>query len=64
MYDSYEVVIGRLKADTRSLKALEKETGVPEETLRDLRSGHVKNPRINTLRKIAAHYVGGRKKVA
>ena len=64
MYDPYEVVIGRLKADSNSLETLEKEIGVAAETLRDIRSGHVTNPRIDTLRKIAAYYVGGGAKVA
>lgn len=58
MQDPYDAVIGRLKADDRSNNDLEKECGVPAETLRDIRSGHIKSPRLDTLRKIAALYQG------
>ena len=40
----------------QNLKALKKIIGVPSETLRDIRTGHIKSPGIATLQKIAAHY--------
>lgn len=56
MRDPYDRVIERLKQDHRSLNELEQECGVPAETLRDIKSGHIKSPRLDTLRKIAALY--------
>ena len=56
MHDPYDAVIRRLKDDERSNNDLEKECGVPAETIRDIRSGHIKNPRLGTLRKIAGLY--------
>lgn len=56
MNDPYDLVIRRLKADDRSNNELQKACGVPAETLRDIRSGHIKSPRLDTLRKIAALY--------
>ena len=56
MKDPYDAVLKRLKADKRSNNDLETECGVPAETLRDVRSGHIKSPRLVTLRKIAKLY--------
>ena len=56
MFDIHAFVVGKLNAETRSLKALKKIIGVPSETLRDIRTGHIKSPGIATLQKIAAHY--------
>lgn len=53
MNDPYEQLIENLRADQRSLKQLEVESGVPEETIRDIKSGKVSSPRIDTLRAIA-----------
>lgn len=58
MVDIHEFVVSKLNAETRSLNELAKQTGVPSETLRDIRSRHVRSPRIDTLKKIAAHYMG------
>ncbi len=57
MIDIQDFVLGHLKADSRSLNEMERNIGVPAETLRDIRSGFVKSPRIDTLRKIATHYM-------
>lgn len=56
MSDIFDIALAGLKADQRSLNEIASEVGVPAETLRDIKSGHVSNPRIDTLRKIAAHY--------
>ena len=56
MADIYETALKKLAADERSLNQLEEEIGVPAETLRDIKSGHVKSPRFDTLKKIARHY--------
>ena len=56
MADIYEIALEKLAADERSLNRLAEEIGVPAETLRDIKSGHVKSPRFDTLKKIAKHY--------
>jgi len=61
MRDIFDVALMGLKADSRSLNEIAAEMGVPAETLRDIKSGHVSNPRIDTLRKIAAHYAQSQK---
>jgi transcriptional regulator with XRE-family HTH domain len=53
MSDPYEEVLNRLGKDERSLEQLERECGVPAETIRDIKSGKVKFPRLNTLRALA-----------
>jgi transcriptional regulator with XRE-family HTH domain len=58
MNDPYEQLIENLRADQRSLKQLEVESGVPEETIRDIKSGKVSSPRIDTLRAIAKCFQG------
>jgi len=57
MFDIYEYAVSRLRSDNHSLSELEKLMGVPAETLRDIKAGRVANPRIDTLRKIVAHYL-------
>lgn len=52
----YDAAIKKLKSDTKPLLQLEEETGIPYETLRDIRSGRNKNPRLDTAKKIASHY--------
>lgn len=54
--DMYELALKKLADDERSLAQLAEEIGVPAETLRDIKSGHVKSPRFDTLKKIATHY--------
>jgi transcriptional regulator with XRE-family HTH domain len=50
-------------ADQRSFRSLEGLTGVPEETIRDLKRGRIKSPRLDTLRQLAKVY-GQRRKAA
>lgn len=54
--DIYEQALKRLRADTRSLRQLKFLSGIPDETLRDLKSGKIKSPRLETIRKVAAFY--------
>lgn len=56
MADIYQTALDKLTRDQRSLNELEAETGIPSETLRDIKSGHVKSPRFDTLKKLAALY--------
>ena len=56
MSDIYELALKKLATDSRSLNELEREIGVPSETLRDIKSGHVGSPRFDTLKKIAQYY--------
>ena len=56
MADPYEQALKKLAADERSLNELSKLTGIPAETLRDIKSGHVANPRFDTLKKLAFLY--------
>ena len=56
MADIYELALKKLAADERSLNELEREIGVPSETLRDIKSGHVASPRFDTLKRIAKFY--------
>ena len=59
--DAYEVALQRLKADQRSYLQMERDSGIPWETLRDLKLGVCKNPRLSTIRKIVAHYSSRRR---
>ena len=56
MADPYEQALKKLAADERSLNELSKLTGIPAETLRDIKSGHVENPRFDTLKKLVGLY--------
>lgn len=58
--DPFELVLKRFQDDARSLHAIAKLAEVPVETLRDIRSGKVRSPRLDTLRKLMAFY-GARK---
>lgn len=50
------MALRKLRADRRSLNELERVTGVPAETLRDIKHRIVKDPRLTTLRKIVRAY--------
>lgn len=54
--DSYDIALKKLRADQRSLNELEEETGIPAETLRDIKNRICKNPRYDTLKKLARYY--------
>jgi DNA-binding Xre family transcriptional regulator len=54
--DVYEEALKKLRTDRRSLNELERAIGLPAETLRDIKHRIVKNPRLDTLKKIRAHY--------
>lgn len=54
--DSYEAALKKLRADQRSLNELEIAIGIPAETLRDIKNRICKNPRFDTLKKLARHY--------
>ena len=56
MADPYEQALKKLAADQRSLIELSKLTGIAAETLRDIKSGHVKNPRFDTLKMLSSFY--------
>ena len=56
MTDIYELALKKLAADKRSLNEISKETGIPSETLRDIKSGHIESPRFVTMKKLAEHY--------
>lgn len=56
MVDVYEEALKKLRADRRSFNELEEITGIPAETIRDIKRRIVKNPRLDTLRKIVAVY--------
>lgn len=54
--DDFDLALERLRTDERSLQSLSRESGIAMETLRDIKSGHVKSPRLDTLRKLVALY--------
>jgi transcriptional regulator with XRE-family HTH domain len=54
--DSYETALRKLRADRRTLAELEAATGIPAETLRDIRKRICKNPRYETVKKLAKYY--------
>lgn len=55
MVDIFDSVLKSLDGDQRSLAELERLSGVPSETIRDIKARKV-SPRIDTIRKIAALY--------
>lgn len=54
--DFYEAALRRLKEDPRSLLELERQTGVPYETIRDIKYERNKRFYFQTVKKIAAYY--------
>jgi DNA-binding Xre family transcriptional regulator len=56
MHDPYELALKRLRSDRRSLNELEREIGIPAETLRDIKRRIVKFPRFDTLKRLVAYY--------
>jgi DNA-binding Xre family transcriptional regulator len=54
--DAYDEALKRLRTDRRSCNELERVIGLPAETIRDIKQRIVKNPRLDTLKKIKAHY--------
>lgn len=56
MADLYEQALKKFRSDERDNGTLAQEIGLPKETVRDIRSGHVEYPRLPTLRLIAAFY--------
>ena len=54
--DYYEAALKRLKADDTPMLQLERETGVPWETIRDVKYGRNKNVYFATVKKLAHHY--------
>lgn len=54
--DSYDDALRKLRADRRSLNELEEVTGIPAETLRDIKNRICKNPRFDTVKKLAKFY--------
>lgn len=56
MNDPFEKALSKLAKDDRSLGELARLSGIPAETLRDIKSGHVKHPRYDTLKQIVALY--------
>lgn len=54
--DIYETALRKLRSDKRDNKTLAHEIGLPKETVRDIRSGHVEYPRLPTLRLIYRYY--------
>lgn len=54
--DSYDDALKKLRTDRRSLNELEEATGIPAETLRDIKNRICKNPRFDTVKKLAKFY--------
>lgn len=54
--DIYDAALKRLRADNRAPAILEKEIRVPAGTLRDIKKGLCKNPRVKTVKQIVAYY--------
>lgn len=52
----YDAALQKFHKDERPLQTLEQRIGVPWETLRDIKNGTTKSPRLDTLRKMAKHY--------
>ena len=57
--DIYEQALKKLKAEKRGFNELERETGIPAETLRDLKNGISRFPRFDTVRALAKFYGNG-----
>jgi len=56
MVDIYEAALKKLRADKRTLLELEAASGIPYETLRDIKNGTTKSPGYATLKRIAKFY--------
>ena len=54
--DQFDIALKKLKRDRRSFNELERVTGIPAETLRDINNGLVTDPRISTVRKLVRLY--------
>lgn len=54
--DVYEDALRKLRADRRSLNKLEEVSGIPAETIRDIKRRIVKFPRLDTLQKLRRLY--------
>ena len=54
--DIYEKALNKLRADARPLNELERRSGIPAETLRDIKRGIVESPRYSTLKKLSRFY--------
>ena len=54
--DIYDLAIKKLGADRRPFNQLERDSGIPAETLRDIKRRIVKSPRFHTLKKLAKFY--------
>lgn len=56
MLDIYDAALKKLRSDPRSPGELEEATGVKATTIRDIKKRICKNPRVDTVKKIVAHY--------
>jgi hypothetical protein len=54
--DTFATALTRLKADKRTLQVLSDQSGLPVETIRDIKAGVTDNPRLDTMRKLVALY--------
>ena len=54
--DIYERALRKLVDEKRSMYELARRSGIPKETLRDIRSGYVANPRYDTLKRLARFF--------
>ena len=54
--DIYAKAVKKLREDKRTLLQLERDSGIPYETLRDIKNGITTDPQISTLRRIAKFY--------
>lgn len=50
------MALRKLKRDKRSLVEIEMATGIPAETLRDIKRGITKSPRFSTMRSLVDYY--------
>ena len=54
--DIYDTVLAKLRADPRNPYEIAEDSGIPRETIRDILDGKRNDPRISTIRAIAAYY--------
>jgi hypothetical protein len=59
--DHYDRALKRLRDDERPLNELERQSGIPAETLRDMKNNPDISPRLNTLKKLVGLYYPSRR---
>lgn len=54
--DPFTLALTRLRSDRRSFEELERATGIPAETIRNVARRITRNPRLDTVKRLANHY--------